>query len=300
LRRTYRAPGVEPAADAYFRGPAHPSVFDSAGLDVPAMLQLAHEMSPETLPPQVRIRVLEESQLQPGLDDSAAAPERLFDTPCAIARVHRTLAFQRRMVISAKESLDPRGRPLTYRWVILRGDPALISLQPLDAEASAVEIRIGWHERRPVHTGAALLSNRVDLGVFVSNGVQDSAPAFVTTYFPSTAKRVYDGNRRIASLDGTEIDPQKVYTDPLIDGRRNWRDEFSYDEYGVCTGWVRKIGGERQSFGPDGRIIAGRDGAKVPTKAVSYRIRVAGESESASVEVEPRVEVESGGTDGSR
>jgi hypothetical protein len=296
LRRTYRGEKGTGLAGSYFSGEAHPTVFNAAGLDVPAMVRLAHDMAPDALPPVVRLRVLEESQLLPGLDDAANGPEALFDTPGAIARVHRTLAFSRRMVVSARESVDFQGRPLQFHWSVLRGNPKLISLQPLDSQASVVEVRVGWHERRPVREGASLMSNRVDLGVFVSNGVHDSAPALVTTYFPATAKRTYDENQRIVSLDGTGIDPMKVYTDPAIDGRRNWRDEFAYDAYGICTGWVRMIKGDRQSFGPDGRMIVGRDGDKVITKAVSYAIRVSGDTESAAVEVEPTVEASEPGS----
>ena len=296
LRRTYRGEKGSGVAGGYFSGEAHPTVFDAAGLDVPAMVRMAHDIAPDALPPVVRLRVLEESRLLSGLDSAANGPESLFDTPCAIARVHRTLAFSRRMVVSARESVDFHGRPLQFHWSVLRGDPKRISFQPLDPQASVVEVRVGWHERRPIREGSSLASNRVDIGVFVTNGVSDSAPAFVTTYFPATAQRTYDANQRIASLDGTRIDPSKLYTDPTIDGRRNWRDEFSYDAYGICTGWVRMIKGERQTFDPDGRMIIGQDGNKPKTKAVNYAIRVAGDAEAASVEVEPKVEASEPGS----
>ena len=92
----------------------------------------------------VRVRVVEETQPVPGRDCFSAKSERLFDTPAAIARVHRTLAFARRMVISAREgSIDLNGRPLTFRWVILRGDPSRISIQPLNPDGSVAEVRIG-------------------------------------------------------------------------------------------------------------------------------------------------------------
>jgi len=288
LRRTQKN------APNYLSGDAHPSAFDASQLDVLAMVRLAHAIEPDKLPPLVRLRMLEETQTVAGRDSFSNDSEGLFDTPAAIARVHRTRAFSRRMVVSAQQSVDCNGSPLTFRWALLRGDPALISMQPLNPEASIVELRIGHHTRRPIKPDSPLLSDRVDIGVFVSNGVHESAPAFVTTYFPANEKRVYDAEHRLRSADGTGTETLKAYVDPRIDGRRNWRDEFSYDAHGVSTGWVRTMGVVRQEFTADGRLITKRDGAGkiLEVRKVSYPLRPGDKDGQEFAEIVPEVSAE--------
>jgi len=287
LRRCCRG---EKGPHEYTSGAAHPPVFDAGGLDVAAMARMAHSLEPENLPPVVRLQVLEESQPEIGRESFSVESERLFDTPAAIARVHRTLAYSRRMVISAREgSEDLNGRPLFFRWSVLRGDPGRISIQLLNPEGSVAEVRIGYHERRPVREGSPLFSDRVDIGVFACNGAFDSAPAFVTTYYPATEKRIYDAERRLISVDGTQPETLQAYVDPRIDGRRNWRDEFSYDAAGVRAGWTRFIGGAKQEFAPDGRLIVNRGGKGeiLAVKAVIYPLRTGGEEGKEYAEVVP-------------
>jgi hypothetical protein len=280
----------------YLSGAAHPAAFDANELDLAAMTRMAHAITPDQLPPVVRIRVLEETQPVPGQDSFSTESERLFDTPGAIARVHRTLSFSRRMVISAREgSVDFNGRPLIFRWAILRGDPKRISIQLLNPEGSVAEVRIGYHERQPVAPGSELFSSRVDIGVFASNGVWDSAPAFVTTYYPASEKRVYDAERRLQSLDGTAPETVKAYVDPRIDGRRAWRDEFRYDSAGVRTGWIRTIGGLKQNFAADGKLLMkpADPGKAAEAKRVSYPLRMNGSGDSAFAEIVPEMETDS-------
>jgi hypothetical protein len=281
LRRCLR--GQDGPRD-YLSGAAHPTVFDAAELDVPAMVKLAHSLTEDLLPPVVRIRVIEESQPISGWESFSNESERLFDTPAAIARVHRTLAYSRRMVISAREgSFDIHGRPLLFRWSVLRGDPRRISIQLLNQEGSVAEVRIGYHERRPVAPGSPLFSDRVDIGVFASNGTFDSAPAFVSTYYPASERRIYDPERRLKSVDGSAPETVAAYVDPRIDGRRVWRDEFAYDAAGVRTGWIRIIGGVRQEFWGDGKWIVNPGEGK----RVTYPLRIRGSGEGAFAEIVP-------------
>ena len=90
-------------------------------------------------------------------------------------------------------------------------------------------------------------------------------------------------------MDGTSPQALQAYVDPRVDGRRNWRDEFSYDAIGVRTGWVRTIGGMVQEFDPDGRLIVKRDAAgKIErVKSVSYPLRPGGKDASEYVEIVP-------------
>ena len=72
----------------YLTGKAHPTAFQGAQVDAEKMVTLAHGIKPEVLPPMVQLKVLEEDRGVVGRDYFDAGPrERLFDTPCAVARV---------------------------------------------------------------------------------------------------------------------------------------------------------------------------------------------------------------------
>ncbi len=271
------------AADDYFTGKAHPTVFDSTQLDEVRLVTLAHEMKPDSLPPAVILRVKEEDPMPTvGVDcfDSQTA-ERIFDTPCAISRVAKSTRYWRRMVVSAEASRDADGKPLTFRWAVLRGKAEEIEIKKLNEAGSLVELRIPWHQRRPVWPGADISSNRVDIGAFASNGSEWSAPAFVSIYFPANEIRTYSTDGRLLSIDYTNGN----YADPLLCPSRNWRDERHYDDAGTLTGWTRFRGEKREEFTADGRLIVkpATDGQPAETKPVKY-LRTGKTGEAASIE----------------
>ncbi|MGE0759290.1 MAG: hypothetical protein AB7O38_19890 [Pirellulaceae bacterium] len=232
FRRSY---GNVTSDEAYLSGAAHPSVFEGSQVNGQAMVELAHRIDVGSEPPLVRLKVLDEDRAQAGRDYFAepGAGEVLFDTPCAIGRVYRTTQASRRMVVSAEPSTDLNGKPLTYHWVVLRGDPARVTITPLDERSSTVELKVGYHERRPIAPGSALESNRVDVGAFVHNGHWYSAPAFVTHFFLDHESRVYDSDGRLQQLEYSDGN----YVDPLLDVTKAWRDTYRYDPQGKCLGW---------------------------------------------------------------
>ena len=72
---------VQSDAD-YLSGRAHPIVYQGANLDPMRMVQMAHDMTEETIPPFVRLRVVKETLGLPGRDYFHTGPgEKLFDTP---------------------------------------------------------------------------------------------------------------------------------------------------------------------------------------------------------------------------
>ncbi len=165
----------------YFRGLAHPTVFDGTQVNAEAMVRAAHDLTMESIPPVVTIRVIEEDRAEPGVDFcDAAKSEALADTPCAIGRIAKSLKQERRMVVAAETLTFHSRKPdaetpnLKYRWVVLRGDPNRISIKPLNEREDRAEIKIKHHTRMPIAPGAALESSRVDIGVFVSSDNHDS------------------------------------------------------------------------------------------------------------------------------
>ena len=230
---------VEKSSD-YLSGRAHPSVFDGSQLDVVRMVKMAHDMRAGTLPPMVQLEVVEEDRLRPGVDYfGGASGERYFDTPCAIARIARSTRYSRRLVVSAEKSCDLAGKPLTYHWAVLQGDAERIRIQRRNESGSVAELIVPYHKRRPVQPGSAMESNRVDIGVFVSNGTYYSAPAFVSFLFLDNQKRVYDDHQRIRVIDYADAEVGRNYVDPALEPKKDWRDEYQYDAAGQLTGWTR-------------------------------------------------------------
>ena len=186
----------------YLSGKAHPTVFEGVWVDEMKMARLAHEILPDDIPPAVRLRTVEEDEAALNRDffDAAGADEILGNTPCVIARVHRSARRDHRIVVSAEASIDLNERPLEFQWIVLRGDPRRIHITPRDDRAAVCEVVIGWHERRPVTEGDPLESNRVDIGVFAHNGKYYSAPAFVTILALDDEARTYADDGRVLEI----------------------------------------------------------------------------------------------------
>src|SRR5262249_25022713 len=98
------------------------------------------------------------------------------------------------------DSFDLNRRPLSFSWVVLRGDNNKIAINPRNKDKSIAEIIVPYHSRRPIAPGSSLESNRVDIGVFVHNGIHYSAPGFVTFFTLDNEARTYDRQGRIVEI----------------------------------------------------------------------------------------------------
>lgn len=227
--------------EAYLSAVAHPTVFRGRDLAPQRMVALANALSPGDIPPVVLLRI-ESETFQP-VAGLAGVSEGLFDTPAAIARNWRGWEGRKQMRVSAAATRDPNGRPLTFSWVLLRGDPEKVRITPLDPEGRRARITLDWHDRYPVSAHEERLTDRVDIGVFAHNGVHDSAPSFVSVHFPTHQIRRYaagsdDDPPRLLEIDYDAIG-RGVYFDPGVYWSAPWRDVFRHDEAGGITGWVR-------------------------------------------------------------
>ncbi len=259
---------------AYLSGAAHPSVFDGRNINLPEMIERANRMNSADIPPMVRLSVLEEPDHQPGIDIFDPASEKLFDTPAAIARIIRSTDFSHRMRISAAETVDPNGRPLTFHWVVLRGNAAKIEIRPKNVQSSDVELTVPWHEPASVPGQPTLSSNRVDIGIFAHNGVHYSAPSFVSFFYPANQWREYDADGRIKFADYYRSRYSKRYTDPLLYPLRDWSDRYEYDQSGRLIGWIRERAGGQSRFTRHGGKVTEIDKFGRPLKAVVIRYRL--------------------------
>lgn len=275
LRRNYS--NIQTDQD-YLTGRAHPSAFLGDQLNALKMIEMAHDIRAGAEPPLVRLKVVTEDRARVGRDYfHNLESETLFDSPCAIARVHRTVNFSRRIVVSAAPSRDLNGRSLKYEWRILRGDPDRIKVRPLKPDSSVVELNIGWHPRRAVGTPGTIESNRVDIGVFVNNGEYFSAPGFVSCFYLDNEQREYDGTGRLLSVTYNDTN----YVDPLVDVPKQWRDVYEYDAAGTMVGWQRHRAANPDApdgFTADGHLVRTRDDLGRPRTARSVQYRAVGQS----------------------
>jgi hypothetical protein len=185
----------------YLTPKAHPTVFEGGNVDALRMVKLAHEITADRLPPMAQLELLSHETAAPWRGYFDLAPDELHaETEDAIAMIFRAAKTARRLVVDAGNSFDLNDRPLTYHWVLLRGDPAKVRITPLNEKKSRAEIVLTWHERAPVTPGSALASSRVDIGVFVHNGAYYSAPAFITSYTLPTEARAYAADGRLLEI----------------------------------------------------------------------------------------------------
>ena len=191
---------ADPAKE-YLTGKAHPTVFEGGWVNDLKMVQLAHEIAADELPPLALLKVVEEDAPADGRDFfEPGGSEKHADTPAVVARVFRAKHYVHRMVVSAEASLDANKRPLAFHWVVLRGDASRIKIVPKNEAGSVAELLVPYHERRPVAENSPLESNRVDIGVFVHNGKYYSPPSFVTLLFLDHEARAYDEQGRILEI----------------------------------------------------------------------------------------------------
>jgi len=260
--------------ELYFSGAAHPAAFEGYAINLARMVSLANSIEADAIPPEVRIAVTAEDLGTEGVDYfGEGLSEQLFDTPGAVARVWRSEAWERSMTVSAAATRDPNGRPLEFHWRLLQGDPEKVRIVP-SADGTSATITLDWHDPFVISEDNPLTTARVDVGVFASNGVHDSAPAILSWYFPPSEKRRYepgpDGVPRIAAID--HANPDRAYADPMLVPRGDWRDDFAYDETGAPAGWTRTRGDRSEAFDALGRriLVPAGDGRPAETVAVAY------------------------------
>jgi hypothetical protein len=185
----------------YLTGKAHPIVFDGSWVSDLKMVQTAHEITLENIPPMIQLKVVEEDSAADGMDYfEPGKSEKLCDTPASIGRVVRGGKYVRRMVVSAEASFDVNKKPLTYTWVVLRGDAGHIQIKPKNTSGSVVELLVPYNERWTAESPVKIETNRVDIGAFVHNGTYYSAPGFVTFFSLDDEARTYDATGRLLEI----------------------------------------------------------------------------------------------------
>ncbi len=272
LQMVFRRSLKTVSSDAdYLSGIAHPSVFRANNIDLTAMVERASALDVSAIPPMVKLAAMNETEALPGIHIFGGGNMRLFDTPSAIARIVRSTTHRHRMRVSADQTKDPSGRNLNFHWVVLRGDKDRIRIKQLDERASVVDLDIPWHDSRLVPGSDKLESNRVDIGVFAFNGVNYSAPAFVSFYYPANQLREYDADGRVRLVDYDRSALRNRYADPMLFPLRDWSDEYHYDDVGRMTGWTRNRDKGSTQFTRHGARVIEADKLGRPLRAAVVR-----------------------------
>lgn len=260
----------------YLTGVAHPPVFLPANLDTPKLVRMAHALTTNDLPPVVVLDVVRETRMVPDRDFfDIVRSERLFDSPLAVARVFRGAARTRTLELKA----SCRRPDARLHWVLLQGDPALVTFTPNPTNSALMTVTVAHHTpfETPLGNRRRIQTARVDIGVIAETGTTFSLPAILSLAFLGNEQRTYGADGRILSIDYTR--GQAAYTDPLMSYTRNWKDLYRYDAEGRLTGWTRVRGLEEESFTAFGHRIVTRDarGRALLAHVVRYlprRIRV--------------------------
>jgi len=258
--------------DGYLTGTAHPVVFDADNLNVLAMVELAHVMKPEEVPPLVALRTLKDAQPELGVDFFDLRPEGLFDTPCCIARVVRGVARERQMTVEAASSEGLKD--LNFHWVVLQGDPKKIIVKPLNSTASRVELTVAYQSvfrlRDAKGDPLPMMSSRVDIGCFVKKGPYFSAPSIISFFYLPNEDRVYRDDGQILSVDYTNAGHR--YADPVLTMQKGWKDLYEYDANGRLRGWYRtRSGGQPERFTYKGHKVLETDKSNRPVRACAMQ-----------------------------
>ncbi|MEM7250481.1 MAG: hypothetical protein AAF493_03610 [Pseudomonadota bacterium] len=254
---------VVSSREDYLSGIAHPTVFSEGYLDVSAMVNAAHRLTVDDIPPLARLRLLSENRLRAGVDyfepSRLTVSESLASTPQLIARVARGIAYENKVTVTASAE-DVNGHSLKrVYWTILRGQAERIQIETTGQFGETARISVGYHSRFPVAPGAALTSTRVDIGVFVETASGISPPSLVTFYHLPSEERRYNEKKQLIERrflgHGTPPGRASPYSDRLFTAKKYWRDVFNYGDDGSLTGWTRTTDNQTLQFDADGNVV---------------------------------------------
>ncbi|MBE2285220.1 MAG: hypothetical protein IAE77_17305 [Prosthecobacter sp.] len=204
----------------YFTGKAHPVVFDGSQIDEAKMIQIAHDMTPETVPPVVVIQVLEETKIESGknyFELPGNYPWQLSDTPFSIARILRGNEAEHGMLLSFEKTLNLTKKPLAMRAQVLQGDPRFVRIDNSEGKG-VMRLRVRWQP--PVINATGIRSHRIDIGIFADNGVNISAPAIISFYMLPNEMHFYDVQGRVSEIHYQTHNPD--FGLPVTDTDPRW------------------------------------------------------------------------------
>ena len=194
----------------YFSGKAHPVVFDADQINEEKMVRLAHDLTPESIPPVAVIEVKDETKSEQGRQWFEPEGRQFLtataNSPVSIGRIFRENTAEHGFLVSLDKSFaaSPKQK-LSARLVVLQGDPRFVSIEQQPGTAQA-RVRVRWQP--PVQGARGTRSHRIDIGAFATDGQQISAPAILSIYMLPNEMRYYDGKGRLAEIHYQTANPE--------------------------------------------------------------------------------------------
>ena len=263
-------------AEEYLTGIAHPAAFQTEQLDIAKLINSAHALTTNNVPPLVFIKVEDKSELNPSLDmPTCIYSERLFHTHLAVARVFRAFPYKRRL----KVTTFCKDENAKIKGVILQGDPQKISITKSSENGKEWILEIAHHPpfMTPMAGGRTIPTTRVDIGFFAKSENGLSLPAIVSYSFLGNEKRIYNKDGLLLSIDYRRH--TTPYTDPLLSYPRNWKDEFKHNNKGRIIGWTRIRARKKEQFTAYGDLAVKFDdkGRATLARRITYTPRYTGD-----------------------
>ena len=267
----------------YFTGAAHRPALDGARIDANAMTRLAHEMTTNSIPPLVGVRL-------ESAPPTARQGVECFDlnggelallTPVSGSFIMRGPAQKRSFKFAAFALPPGVTDTMEYRWAVLQGPAGHVEITPLNADNTEVEVTlthppaVPWRENPDNED--SMPTSRVDIGVFANNGAHWSPPAILSFYYLANEQREYGEDGRLVKVDYAAAAGR--YADPVYTLPKRWADVYQYDAAGALLGWERQRGADNvEAFTADGFKIETRDelGRAATARVVEYLRRDAG------------------------
>ena len=267
LRRTRK--GVETEED-YLSPKAHPTAFVGSSIDAERLVETAHALRPDQIPPVVSLNLINSRKNPirypaPVRDYPDAISEVLYSTSSAICLVLRAVEGERTFLFHARaDGVDAQS---TFTWRVVHGDSSAVKItvtgEADDAtpERGFAKILIDWRNA----------TNRIDVACFAKTATSSWGAPSIISFFPIPQEtRTYRPDGQIASIDYTNA--RKVYSDPVVSLPRRWKDVYSYDASGKQLGWTRfSDGKEVAAFTASGHRIVERRADGTPSKAVRVK-----------------------------
>lgn len=209
LQAIFRRSNKMVTSDAdYFTGKAHPVVFDASQIDEAKMIRLAHEMTPETIPPVAIIEIKEETKPERGKQwfepQGMPAHTSIATTPVSIGRIFRENSAEHGLIVSLDKSFTATPRKLAAKFAVLQGDPRFVRIDQQPGTTLA-RIRVRWQP--PVPGARGIRSHRIDIAAFATDGKSISAPSIISFYMLPNEMRFYDEQGRVSEIHYETANP---------------------------------------------------------------------------------------------
>ncbi|MEZ5384224.1 MAG: hypothetical protein R3F13_01785 [Prosthecobacter sp.] len=204
----------------YFTGKAHPVVFDGTVINEEKMVQIAHEMTPEKIPPVALIKIIEETMIEPVknyFEIPGVYSWKISDTPVSVGRILRGNEAEHGMLLSLEQTINPGTKPMQLRASILQGDPRFVRVESAPGKA-VMRVRVRWQP--PIINASRIRSHRIDIGIFADNGESISAPAIISFYMLPNEMHFYDEQGRVSEIHYQTHNPD--FGLPVTDTDPRW------------------------------------------------------------------------------